>query len=137
MLFAYAIGMFAVLVWSRGTPPFSDGAGTVQMMTNLRYSVPPTLMTASAFAVVLAPLGTSRDRLVARVGRPLFIAQIVLVTVFSFAIREFRSEGRPWKDKVADATEKCRDAPPGAKVDIAMDRLRLTRITVSCDDLEP
>jgi hypothetical protein len=133
--FGYAILAFAILAWSRGTPPFTV-TGTVDPLVNLRYSVPSTLMMASAFAVVLAPVGESRRRLIARVGRPLFIVHLVVLTVVSFSVRDFRSEGRPWEVKVAEAEAECQAAPPDATVEIGLDRLRLTRITVSCRDLQ-
>lgn len=135
VFFAYAVGGFTALVVSRGTPPFADAAGVVDPVVNLRFSVMPTLMTASAFAVVLAPAGAARDRVVARIGRPVLIAHLALVTVLSFTVTSFRGEGRPWQVRVDEARTRCDASPAEETVPINLDRLGLTRIVVSCADL--
>ena len=128
VLFLYGVGQFMVLVWSRGTPPFSNGAGTVQVMTNLRYSVAPTLMTASVFAVVLAP----RRRLARSVGCSRRSAVVHRPDRPGHHFPRSRSESSgpragPGPPRSRTATEQCLEAPADATVDIAMDRLRLTR----------
>ena len=122
IFYAYGIGSVLLLVWWRGTTPWRFRGAAFDVGYQMRYSVPSTLLIASAFAVVLAPkAAAARGRLIARIGRPLFIAQIALVTVLSFSATNYRSVEDRWSVSLAATREKCVSTPPPPVVSATQD----------------
>ena len=79
VLVAYAVITFVLPAWSR-----RDAAP--------RYSVIPELLLASAIAVLVADPTRGPTHWIARIGRPLFVIQVVIVTIVGFSVTNYRSE---------------------------------------------
>lgn len=113
-----AMLLYAAPLWARGTANANLVAG-VWTQDGSRYSVIPTVLLGSAFAVLVAPVGRGYARAVARWARPIFIAQIAVVALLNFSIENPRSEGPVWTESVAaTAAEKCVGVPPDTLVGV-------------------
>ena len=89
-----AIVGFIAPSWTRGINPFVGEKDIFHMRP--RFSVMPVLMLASAVAVLIAPIGHPRERLVARIGRVVFVAHVAVLTAWGFSQSNMRSMGPPW-----------------------------------------
>ncbi len=124
VLVAYAIVAFVLPAWSR-----RDAAP--------RYSVIPELLLASAIAVLVADPTRGQTHWIARIGRPLFVAQVVLVVVIGFSVTNYRSESPAWSAALAVARGTCRGASPPKLVKVRTDKFNAWPIVLSCRDLSP
>jgi hypothetical protein len=98
----YALLLFAVAAWESGL-----GA------SGLRYSVLPVFLLASAIAVLVAYPGPERARRIAVVGRPLFVAYVVITIVIGFSVTNARSAAPTWQGALTSAyQEHCIGAQP-------------------------
>ncbi len=124
VLVAYAVITFVVPVWSR-----RDAAP--------RYSVIPELLLASAVAVLVADPTRRPTHWVTRLGRPLFVIQVVIVTVVGFSVTSYRSESPRWSDALMHAkASACHQASPSSKlVKVQTDQLNAWPILLTCHDL--
>ena len=122
---AYALITFAAPVWNR-----RDVAP--------RYSVIPIVLLASAIAVLVGDPIRVRGEWIARIGRPLFIAQIAVLAVIGFSVTTYRSENPPWTDSVAFVSHSsCHRASPNKLVVITTDAYNLWPVTLTCHDIAP
>jgi hypothetical protein len=134
---AYALVTFVVPVWARGTSYCVMFGGAVPN-AHLRYSVIPTMMLSSAAAVLLAPCGPGRSRLVARLGRPLFVAHVLVLTLAGFSIRIPRSASTSWPAEVEKHYRaECVGAPGDKLVTIQFDYFAGFPVTLPCSRLAP
>jgi peptidoglycan/LPS O-acetylase OafA/YrhL len=122
---AYSIVTFLAPVWDR-----RDVAS--------RYSVMPAILLASALAVLLADPTRSRDTWVTRIGRPLFVAWVVGLTVIGFSITNYRSQDPTWSNSVTlTYTTQCRHKPPDTIVEVRTDAYNAWPVALPCKDLMP
>lgn len=134
---AYALIAFVVPVWARGTSYCVMFGGAVPN-AHLRYSVLPTMMLSSAAAVLLAPYGPGRTRLVARLGRPLFVAHVLVLTLAGFSVRIPRSASTSWPAEVEQHYRaECVGAPGDKLVTIQFDYFTGFPVTLPCSRLAP
>ena len=135
--FVLGLAEFAILIWGRGILPFTFGHnGVIDMAAHMRYSVASTLMLSSAFAVLLSPIGSvARDRLIARVGRIVLVAHIVLLTVVTFRVDTYRSTSPVWATEVIHARNECAAKGPQARVSIPQDVTPFWVVKVPCREL--
>jgi hypothetical protein len=134
VLAAYSVIGFAFPVGGRGTDYLTVG-GLGPDAGAPRFSVIPVFLLASAVAVLVAPDGRGRDRLVARVARPVFVAQVALLAVLGFAVTNDRSRGPTWKESVETTYElECVDAPASKVVEVPTSLERFT-VSLECGDL--
>jgi hypothetical protein len=139
---AYALVIFAVPIWGRGTdvitvslyehnallafrnPRLSgvllpNPTGSPYYSIALRYSVIPVFLLASAIAVLVAT-GHRPNPAFERVASWLFVAQIVVITVIGFSVTNARSGGPTWSAAVAYVyNTECRGRSPDTMVKIA------------------
>ena len=122
---SYAVICFVVPTWSRQEAPS-------------RYSVIPVMMLASAVAVLVADTGRRRNPWVTRIAPPLFVAQILLLTVIGFSVTSYRSADPQWSKSVtATSQTKCDGASPNRLVEVRTDALNYWPVTLPCRDLRP
>jgi hypothetical protein len=108
VLIAYALISFVAPVW------YGEIANS-----GFRYSVIPVMMLASAMAVLIAPAGTQRSRIVARVGRPLFVAYVLVLTITGFSVTNVRSAGPSWSESMTHVQQtQCIGAGPNKLVQV-------------------
>jgi hypothetical protein len=125
VFFGYAIITFVAPVWER-----NDVAP--------RYSVMPVIFLASALAVLLADPTRDRGALMTRIGRPLFVVWVVILTIIGFSITTYRSESPTWSNGVTFSyTTKCRGKPPDTLVQVRTDDYNFWPVTLPCRDLVP
>ncbi len=122
VLTVYALIMFVAPVWNR-----RDAAP--------RYSVIPVLLLASALALLVADPTRAPSHWVTRVGRPLFVLQIAVVTILSFSVTTYRSESPTWPKALAMARAQCHGSPPQRRVQVHTDQFNAWPIILSCGDL--
>jgi hypothetical protein len=120
----YAVVFFVVPVW-------------VRQVANPRYCVVPIFLLASSLAVLIAPATQTGRGFVRQIGRPVFVAQIVLVTCFGFSAANYRSLGPDWSSSVNAAQVTCASASPNKIVAIRVDAGNLAPIRLPCRDLSP
>jgi hypothetical protein len=107
-----AVVFFVVPVWGRGTQSLGLASQVLDAPAT-RFSVVPVFLLASAFALLVAADPTRPPRLVERVGRPLFVAQVVITIVLCFPVVNQRSRGGTWTRQVARAYQtQCVGEPP-------------------------
>lgn len=134
--FVLGVAEFFVLIWWRGTLPFRFGTGGVlSLEAHMRYSVPPTLMLASALAVLLSPMGEAARSQLLRIGRAIFVAHVAVVSIVSFRVDNLRSTSPSWPSSVAKARAECADLAPEATVEIPQDAVPFFRVVLPCRDL--
>ena len=104
----YAVMIFVVPVW-------------VRQVANARYCVVPIFLVASSLAVLVAPRTRSGREFVRRIGRPVFVAQILLVTCIGFSVTNYRSLSPDWSLSVDAAQAACASAPADRIVTIRTD----------------
>lgn len=122
---AYAVIIFVAPAWNR-------------RVAVPRYSVIPVMLLASAIAVLVADPTLQRSRWIARVGRPLFVAQVLLVTIVGFSVSTYRSDSPGWSTSVTLTSEtKCHGASPNKVVGVKTDLLNAWPIYLTCRDLSP
>jgi hypothetical protein len=135
---AYAVITFVTAVWGRGTTYVVLFGGTSPAAGHLRYSVVPTMMLASAVALLVAPYGAGRSRLVARVGRPLFVLHVAVLAWGGFTIGIPRSWSPDWPSSVDQYYQKnCVGADPDTPIKIPTDVLAAYSVTLPCRLLAP
>jgi hypothetical protein len=125
VLVAYAVITFVVPAWSRrDTAP--------------RYSVIPELLLASAIAILVADPTRGPTHWVARVGRPLFVIQVVIVTIVGFSVTNYRSESPRWSSALTLARKaQCHGASPNKLVKVQTDKFNAWPVVLACHDLSP
>jgi hypothetical protein len=120
---AYAVVVFVTPAWSRQSEA-------------TRYSVIPVMLLASAVAVLVADPTRQRSRWIARVGPPLFVAQVLVVTIIGFSVTNYRSESPVWSNSVTFTSEtECHGASPNKVVGVKTDYLNAWPIDLTCRDL--
>jgi hypothetical protein len=113
MFLVTAVAFFVVPVVGRGA--LSLGVPMGPSLAALRFSVVPVMLLASAFAVLVASQDVGRPRLAERIGRPVFVAQVVVVTLLSFSAANYRSNGPQWVRSVdASYAQYCAGRSPDA-----------------------
>jgi hypothetical protein len=123
VLVAYAVISFVLPAWSRqqATP---------------RYSVIPVFLLASALAILVAPPARSRSQWISRVGRPLFVAQIIVLIIIGFSVTTYRSESPSWSRSVTQAYRlHCVGSSPNKLVEVQTDAAKFWPVTLPCRDL--
>jgi hypothetical protein len=122
---AYAVISFVAPVWSRrDTAP--------------RYSVIPVLLLASAVAVLIADPTRRGNQWIARVGRPLFVAQVLVVAAIGFSVTTYRSESPQWSNSVTLAGKtKCQGVDPNKVVEVRTDQFNAWPVALPCRDVSP
>ena len=55
----------------------------------------PELLQATAIAILVADPTREPTHWIARIGRPLFVMQVVIVTIVGFSVTNYRSESPP------------------------------------------
>jgi hypothetical protein len=117
VLVAFAAITFAAPVWYRHA--------TVLGLTTVpgRYSVVPVIMLGSAVAVLVAPADRSRNRTIARIGRPVFAAYVLVLVVSNFSVSNIRSVAPTWAASLSQTyREDCVGASPDKVVEIPTQR---------------
>jgi hypothetical protein len=121
----YAVVMFVAPAWNRQSVSY-------------RYSVIPVMLLASAVAVLVGDPTRTRGRGIARIGRWLFVVQIVVVTVIGFSGSDYRSESPKWPSSVTYTSHvTCHRAPPNKLVEVRTDVYNFWPVTLPCHDLSP
>ena len=120
----YAVIFFVVPVW-------------VRQVANARYCVVPIFLVASSLAVLVAPRTRSGREFVRRIGRPVFVAQILLVTCIGFSVTNYRSLSPDWSLSVDAAQAACASAPADKIVTIRTDAGNEFPVKLPCRDLLP
>jgi hypothetical protein len=93
-------------------------------------------MLASAVAILIAPAGGERNRLIARVARPLFVAHVIALVWAGFSVESWRSAGPSWSSALKTAYVKnCAEAASDAVVLVRTDRLGTWPIPLTCRDV--
>lgn len=122
---AYAAIMFVAPAWNRQTASY-------------RYSVIPVMLLASAVALLVADPTRTRGQLIARVGRWLFVAQIVVVTVIGFSGTDYRSESPNWSGSVTYTSHvTCHGVSPNRLVEVRTDVYNFWPVTLPCRYVSP
>ncbi len=122
---SYAVICFVVPAWSRQEAPF-------------RYSVIPVMMLASAVAVLVADTSRRINPWITRIARPLFVAQILLLTIIGFSVTTYRSEDPQWSKSVTSTSQtRCDGASPNKLVEVPTDQQNYWPVTLPCRDLRP
>jgi hypothetical protein len=141
---AYAVMLFVVPVWGRGTFVLGLVEGGSSADGSARFDVVPVILLASAVAVLLGPVGGRPPRWVRQIAIPVFVAQVALLTAVNFSVVNLRSHDLSWKPKVAAIyLSKCQGRPSDRLVTIpnnrqlAAMRLGLFPVTVPCKSLAP
>jgi hypothetical protein len=99
-LVACAVAAFVVAIWSRGTWELFIRDGAPLSDATMRYSVVPVFLLASAFMILLAPVGVHR-RPVARWASWILAAQLCLVMVVNFPAQTIDSPQTAWHRQVS------------------------------------
>jgi len=134
---AYAPIAFVIPVWARGTSYVTFFGSPNPDAGNLRYSVIPIMLLSSAAAVLVTPSGPGASRLVARVGRPSFIAHVLVLILVGFPIRNAPSWTPSWSSLVEERYEaECVGASLDTLVTIP-GALGLFPVTLPCRHLRP
>jgi hypothetical protein len=121
---AYAVICFVAPAWNR-----QDAAP--------RYSVIPVMLLASAVAVLVADPARRRGW-VGRIGRPLLVAQILVLTLIGFSVTTYRSESPQWSASVTLTRKSaCQGASPGKVVQVRTDQFNAWPVSLPCRDLPP
>ncbi len=135
---AYAVVTFAFPSWYR------NAAGTGVFTSPFRFSVIPVMMLGSAVAVLVAPADSSRDRKIARIGRPVFAVYILLLIATGFSVTNTRSSGPTWSASVTQTyRSECLGAEPDKSVAIPTEKPSWLSsspqfpVTLPCRDLSP
>jgi hypothetical protein len=76
-----------------------------------------------------------REGMLLRVGRVIFVAHVVVVTVVAYRVDNFRSPAPSWPESVARAQRECAQLPADAVVAIPQDPLPFWLVRVECRDL--
>ncbi len=138
VLAGYAVVSFLAVVWGRGTVPFGVG-DRMELVAHMRYSVPPSILLASAFAVLVDPVHRPGGRPAvdrsSRVVRSAYLLHLAVVVAVGFSVSNYRSMSPPWPDEVDRARERCGSRPAGAEVGLAQDRLPFWIVRVPCREL--
>lgn len=108
----YALALAAAPLISNGTAGTRPVLGFPLAPIERYVTVPMFLFVAAVAMLVDAP-DASREHLVARVARPLFVAQLCVLTLVGFRVTNPRSTAPGWGDQVATARERCRSDAPG------------------------
>jgi hypothetical protein len=135
VFYATAVGVMVALIGARGTDWLKYLLETFEPLQHLRYNIVSTLALASAFAVLLACFGPTRDRTVGRIGRPLFVAHVALLIIVTVTVTSYRSESPVWSDSVAKAVADCERAAPDDFVLVRQDALGWQNVRIRCADL--
>jgi hypothetical protein len=136
---AYAVISFVVPVWVRGTAsvPMLEGHKYFPP-AQPRFGVIPEFLLASAVAVLIAPSGPNAHRLMARIARPVFIAQIALLAVVGFSVTNLRSAGPAWASALNTAYEKdCSGTASDTLVTVQTNRFNWWPVELPCRELTP
>lgn len=150
-----AVVAYALTVWSRGTnavllteadvralfpsatPPVED-LDRVYVAAQLRYSVVPVHLLASAAAVLVSGVVAGSRRRAAQVVRGIFVAHVVVLVVAGFAVTTGRSASPTWTDGVDEAfDERCSGVGTGASVLIQTSQLGSFPVELTCRELSP
>ena len=159
-LFLYAVLLFIVPVWSRGTNalyltpgepfealvgralgPASSHPGEEYVSISLRYSVVPVFLLASGLAVLVGASTWARSGWVVRIGRALFVAHVVTLIAIGFSVSGARSERRDWPTTVTRTYKAhCVGQSPDKRVAVSTDPLYFfvfQPVTLRCRELQP
>ena len=126
-----AVALFTVAIWGRGTWELFLREGAPLSDATMRYSVVPVYLLASAFMVLLAPVGVGR-RPVARWASWILVAQLCIVMVVNFPTRTIDSHQTTWHREVSRAyVTSCGARPTDRLVTIP----EFLPLRVPCDQL--
>lgn len=122
--------------WTRGTEVIGFDVG-VYSLNMTRYTLLPILLLVSAVAVLVDPVGPTRTRRVAEVGRTVFLVQTAIVCIIGFVTPTVRSDGPSWTSETAEVyATHCRGAPPDKVVRITTTPDNFS-VALRCDRLSP
>ena len=112
-----AVILFAVPAWGRGTTYLGLVEGHSDLWVESRFSVAPTMLLASAFAILIAPTGATDRRMVQRIGVLAFAGWTALLLVASFPLSTYRGTDPSWTGRVDRVlTSKCLGRPSSTVV---------------------
>jgi hypothetical protein len=143
LLVLYAVVLFIVPAWGRGTFVLGLFEGGGDLPSSARFAVIPVILLGSGVAVLLSPVGGASRGWVTRVALPLFVAQVALLTLVNYRLPNPRSIDVPWEPKVAAIyREQCLGASPAKLVTVPNPVLALAgyapfSVTVPCRNLAP
>jgi hypothetical protein len=105
-----AMAAFSTSVWGRGLPSLLLTAGHPDSEGYIRFSTPAIMFMASAFAIVMAPVGAAAFEAKRRIAVVAFVVQITVLAVVCFSVVNARGYDTPWVGRVERAvTEHCID----------------------------
>lgn len=136
VLVAYGVVTFVVPVWGRGTSSLTWGIGPQLELGGTRFSLAPVFLLSAAFAILVAPVGSTAVRAVARIGRYVFVVHVVVLSILAFPVTNARSEhGVAWASALKDARRTCARADPDQMVKLAADDRGFWIITLPCREV--
>ena len=138
---AYGMVTYLSSVWERGLNALGYPL-TLSLAVDNRYSVIPVLMLASAAAMLIAPPGAGKRRVVTRVGPPIFAAYCVVLIVTGFSVTNGRSSDPAWPTSVSQTYQlECVGKNPGKIVQVDTEKPSIFgspfAVPVPCRDLAP
>lgn len=141
VLAGYAVVSFLVVAWGRGTVPFGVD-DRMDLVAHMRYSVPPSVLLASAFAVLVAPVAATRRTAArgvpqreVRPVRAAYLLHLGVVVVLGFSVSNYRSMGPSWPEEVDRARSWCAARSADAEARLAQDRLPFWTVRIPCREL--
>ena len=136
VMLVYAVLVYVVPTWSRGTAVIGFGIGRYTLdMT--RYTLAPILLLLSSVAVLVDGVGIERDRPGAELGRKILVVQICIVIVIGFITPTVRSDGPGWVGESARVyAAECKGQPPDKVVEVTTSPTNF-RLALRCDRLQP
>ena len=136
--------LFVVPVWGRGTPSLGLTEGGPAGLGDGRFEVVPVILLGTAVALLLSPVPALTKSQLRRIGIPVFLVQVAVLTVVNFAAFTVRSFDPPWSPKVAAIyAQQCKGVPPSKLVTIpnnvlfGLSKYGLFPVTVPCSSLAP
>ncbi len=133
ILTGYAVVLFVVPVWGRGTWTLFLQEGMPLRNASMRYSVVPLFLLASALVVLIAPpLVANRSR--ARVAGFVLVAQMSLLMVVNFQTVTIDSHQKNWHQEVSHLyVTACAGRPEDRLVTVPS----FMPVVVPCRQLRP
>ncbi len=105
----YAVAMFVVPVWGRGTFVLGLTEGGSSANASARLAVVPVILLAGALALLIGPKGVRRRKWVEHIVLPVFVAQVALLTIVNFSVHQL-----PLPRQGHGSTRWRRSTPPSA-----------------------
>lgn len=135
---ASAVVVFVVPTVGRGTYTLGLVAGQAPINGAYRFSVTPIVLVASCFALLLTRRRSAVSTRWGRVGVPVFVAQLALVTLLCFSWANFRSGGPDWTASVNRTWRRdCIGRPPDQLATVVTATQKWYPVTLPCRVLEP